>query len=641
MAESRLRAVLSNGRLVFAVTAVACFLGSLGPLASYDVWWHLKAGRMIAESGQVPHVDVFSFTATGRPWTDHSWLAGMALAGIWEAAGTTGLVLYHALMTTASLMIAWVLARRRGVSAGLAGVLTLAACLQLRPLEAARPFLFSFILFIVFACLLQTAFASSVPEGGGARARYWLWGPGGRLALLPPLTLLWANLHAGFLVGFILLGAYGVGEMVRLAAARGGRSYLALLVMEPDGGRLRAMFGMGVASLLASLVTPYGPGVLTYTFRLLGTVKLLGQIQEWRPAPNSRDYAVFWGLLVIGTVVLARSIYATVRGGKLRAEAGQLAVDVILCAGFGIMAARQVRHLPWVMLLTPSVLGYRFSAPSRLVETAGRRLAHAGAALALAVVVAASPFAQAHPRLFGVNEDFVPMKACDFMADHGFIYRPFNSYEWGGYLILRFWPQMQVFIDGRTDLYGDEIIGQYIRVDRAGEGWRDVLSSYDVQMLLLNYRRSSATHFFEDRRWRCVYWDDAALIALRDDVLAAAGPGLTEYRLSNPAVFERSLTDAPAADILAELDGVLARDPKCWTALSFRARCLVRLAEAQPARRNELLKQAREAARQAMDLEDERPAPWKAAADVARALGDKELADRADRNAQKYAKRKT
>ena len=70
---------------------------------------------------------------------------------------------------------------------------------------------------MVFALLLQSAFSSAPPEGGGARARYWLWGAGGRLALLPPLTLLWANLHAGFLVGIILLGTYGAGELVRIA----------------------------------------------------------------------------------------------------------------------------------------------------------------------------------------------------------------------------------------------------------------------------------------------------------------------------------------------------------------------------------------------------------------------------------------
>jgi len=95
-------------------------------------------------------------------------------------------------------------------------------------------------------------------------------------------------------------------------------------------------------------------------------------------------------------------------------------------------------------------------------------------------------------------------------------------------------------------------------------GWQAVLARYDVQMLFLDCLNSRPSYFFDDRRWRTVYWDDVALIALRDDVLAAQQPGLREFALSNPAVFERSLSEAPTADIMAELDAVLARDPKCW-----------------------------------------------------------------------------
>ncbi len=51
---------------------------------------------------------------------------------------------------------------------------------------------------------------------------------------------------------------------------------------------------------------------------------------------------------------------------------------------------------------------------------------------------------------------------------------------------------MHVFADGRTDLYGDDILGQYLKVARGGEGWRDVLASYDVQMLLIDYHLDTA-----------------------------------------------------------------------------------------------------------------------------------------------------
>ena len=453
--------------------------------------------------------------------------------------------------------------------------------------------------------------------------------------------LLWANLHAAFVAGFLLLGAYGVGEMAGIRAAHRGRPFLRLLTREAAGARFRAMFGVGVACLLASVVTPFGPGVLTYSFRLVGGVKLLGQIQEWRPTPHTGEYAIFWALLLLGAALVARAAWSAVRGGRLPQEAGRLVTDVLLFAGFGVMAVHGRRHVAWVMLLAPSVVGARFRLSTGQIEPARRRLVYGCAALVLAAAVALSPFVNGPARLFGIDEDHVPVGACDFIDSHGLVLRPFNSYEWGGYLIYRLWPLVHVFADGRTDLYGDDILGQYLTVARGQEGWRDVLARYDVQMLLIDYRRTASRQFFEDRQWRCVYWDDTALVALRADCYKPGLQGVRELRLSNPAVFDRSLEEAPPADILEEADAVLRGAPNCWTALSERARCLVRLAAVQPERRQELLEQAARAADEALRLQDRQAAPYQARADVARALGDERAAARAEAKARKYAKNRT
>ncbi len=162
------------------------------------------------------------------------------------------------------------------------------------------------------------------------------------------------------------------------------------------------------------------------------------------------------------------------------------------------MAVHERRHVAWLMLLAPSLIGARFALER--AQTEGRRLVYGGATLALAAAVALSPFMHGHARLFGIDRDHAPVAACDFIDEHGLVYRPFNSYEWGGYMIYRLWPWLHVFADGRTDLYGDRILGEYLKVARGAKGWRDVLKHYDVQMLLIDYRRNAAAQFFEDRR---------------------------------------------------------------------------------------------------------------------------------------------
>src|SRR5215831_16285045 len=81
--------------LLFALPAAAFLLGC-HPLADFDIWWHLRAGQLILETGRVPRVDVFTYTNAGRPWIDLYWLYQVALALVFRAGGGSALVLLKA-----------------------------------------------------------------------------------------------------------------------------------------------------------------------------------------------------------------------------------------------------------------------------------------------------------------------------------------------------------------------------------------------------------------------------------------------------------------------------------------------------------------------------------------------------------------
>jgi hypothetical protein len=192
---------------------------------------------------------------------------------------------------------------------------------------------------------------------------------------------------------------------------------------------------------------------------------------------------------------------------------------------------------------------------------------------------------------------------------------------------------VKVFIDGRCLVYGDKIIGEAIQVEEGKEGWEDVLDRHNVQMLLVRYRKRDSAHLFASRRWRCVYWDDVAVIGLRDDVFEARRDGLREFPLSNPTVFHDRLPDADPTAMLAELDAVLARDPECWTAHAFRTQALLRAAEAQPSQAAQLRSEALGEANRAVELQKWHAEPWRALQAAAEATGDAALAARAERKA--------
>jgi hypothetical protein len=300
--------------------------------------------------------------------------------------------------------------------------------------------------------------------------------------------------------------------------------------------------------------------------------------------------------------------------------------DVLLFGGFGILALRAGRHVVWPLLVAPTILG-RHLVPSAPDAEGGLRArqrekpAYAFATIAIAFSVASVPFLQYGMPSAEPAPHKLPTQAVRFIQAEGLYDRPFNTYEWGGYLIWTCWPRMHVFIDGRCLVYGDLLIGYSLAVERGEPRWRRILAGRDARMLVIRYRKQDSAHFFEDDRWRCVYWDDVAVIALRDDVRSERYPDLTQFPLSNPAVFERSLESDRLDPLLLELDAAIGRTPRSWTALAERARCLVRIADRDPAARQGALERALADARAALRLQEDHYEPWVALRDVARALG--------------------
>ena len=78
----------------------------------------------------------------------------------------------------------------------------------------------------------------------------------------------------------------------------------------------------------------------------------------------------------------------------------------------------------------------------------------------------------------------MPVKAVEFVKSHGISGRMFNDYAQGGYLIYHLYPQQQVFIDGRADIYGDEFLQEFINIRQGAPGWDKAFDKYAIDYLI-------------------------------------------------------------------------------------------------------------------------------------------------------------
>ena len=476
-AVSRLPSPLTLAMIV--VTALLVAVALVHNATDADYFWHLATGRLIAERGAVPATDPFSFT-WGGPWVAHEWLGQLVMHLLVSGIGVTATVVVFGALAGAAIWVPAVTARRLG-SRTLPVVLAAAvAALILIPFVTVRPQVFSWVLLGVLVALLLTLDA--------AHPRRILW--------LGPLFVLWANLHGLWVVG---LGAIGLYVLLTLA----GRT-----PMSGHGGWVVA--GMGLA-LVAVMLTPAGPAGLLYPLRYIEPGDWgLANIAEWQ-SPDFHDPAHV-GLLLLVVGLAATGIQPAVPGWM--AAAGLVAV---------VMSLLSLRNEPiaavWCLPLLAAGLDARWrrrvtSHTERHARQ--RRVLEVGLAAISVIAVAAILMPRIQPTEAAARHAGFPVDGVAYLERELPTARVFVEYGWAGFLIDRLADGgARVFVDGRNDMYPEEILEAYSSIRRAADGWQEQLAAYDVEAILLPPSAPLVRAADVDGSGWCAVFEDAGQVVLR------------------------------------------------------------------------------------------------------------------------------
>lgn len=460
-----------------ALLYLGLFCISLFQFTDPDFWWHLSTGRLIVESRSIPHSDPFSFTAAGSPWITHEWLSEIIIYSVDRAVGYVGNALLFSGIALLSVFVMHRLLLKLSVAELPAlGLVALAGTIAL-PYWTVRPQAFTWLLAAVFLHALYCYFR----DGRGL-----LWH-------LPPLMLLWANLHAGYATGLILLGLW-------LAAL------LAERVVWRQPRELRTPLLVGGACLLAVLVNPSGAALLTYPFTyLMGGNPSLELITEWQ-SPNFHEPL---------HLPLAAGIIFLALVGVLGGQRNLFRLGLALL--FTFFALQSSRHQPLfalvLMLVAGDVLRERWSwarAGEWSERSSGGPSALNWSILAAAVLVALVtvpqlPEAQVHREPTTSGSPAYPVDGVAFIREHYPDAHMFNDYAWGGYLIHELYPDQRVFIDGRPDMYGDDFVREYVRITSLQSDWQEILARYEVDLAIIEKHSALATVLREHADWDLVF----------------------------------------------------------------------------------------------------------------------------------------
>src|SRR6266849_4443122 len=502
--------------LAFLIPIVVLFWCTTGVgwlLTDSDTGWHIRAGEWMLNNGRVPTTDVFSFTMAGKPWFAWEWLSDVFMATVHQSGGLAGIVLASLLILGATSVCVYkstvAESRQRLIALALTSLAMAASTIH----WLARPHLVTPLMAAMFCWVLNQVERDSKPR---------------LLLALPPLTILWVNLHGGFFVGIVLLISYGIGAAAGdLVCGIGRNAWI----------RGRQYFVTAGACAIASLLNPYGYRLHVHVARYLGASFHLQHVSEFQ----SIDFHSFTAAYFETMLVLAISAAVWHLGS------GRL-LDVTLLLSWSHLALFSARNIPIFAVVTAPSIGL---AMREWLERAGsiwptqwmgkvvgdfeelaigfrtiansdqRRRWHLVPCVALLVLA----LLLSHPgRTKMLRAEFdrsrFPVDAAGILPQLGRApaIRLYSSWQWGGYLIYRTWPSITVFNDGRTDFYGPAFVKEGLRAWEVAPDWNNILARYGVNAVLLPTDSALASVLRERRDWRPVYQDQVAVLFEKTEV---------------------------------------------------------------------------------------------------------------------------
>lgn len=496
--------VILVGQWIFvAVVAVAFAMAVMKPiiLTASDMGRHLTNGRLFLDQGIIATTNLYSYTHPDFPFLNHHWGSGVLFELARRFRGFVGVSIFGMGIVILSTLLYLRMAWKSGTF-----WLTMTAAFVVLPVFASRaeirPELFSYLLSAVFLWILLGVRGKTM----SAKA---LWA-------LPPLTLLWVNLHIYFFLGIGWMGAFLLDALFRAWRDPSNRSEHLLLArwlimtlaaacaltpLNPNGWR-GAVYPLFIFQNYAYAVAEnqtvfgierngtYPPGLFV---RIAWAVLFISWI--WRLWRDKREDRLPDLAMLILSLFVALISYKAIRNFTI----------------FSYVSIVAMSHA-WSDLDLRAWLGRWTTAVTSAIPVA-----------VLTLLIALWPtYWTSVYGTFGLGIAPNILKSITFFQDYKLHGPIFNNYDIGGFLTYGLYPEERVFVDNRPEAYPGEFFTQILLpMQLKEEDWLRFNAQYGFNVIF--FYRHDATRWgqafmirrLQDPAWAPVYVDAYSLVFVR------------------------------------------------------------------------------------------------------------------------------
>ena len=465
--------------LVFGLVLTATLVGGRYRLLNDPgTLWHVRLGRDILQTGTIPRVDTLSFSRAGQPWVDQSWLFDVALAWLVDFGGWSAVCILFAL----TIAMVYALLARGLLLDGFAPMPVMVVAIFATGIGAIH-FLIRPVVLTLLLVYLTFRLCQHQHERGGIR-----------VFLVPLLTILWANVHGGFLAGPVIVLTAGLGHAIsgRWDAAR--RNAVGLFILA------------GGLCFAAALINPFGLDLYRHVGRLLFSSGVTELIEEYQPIPFGKpDMRVYEWVLIAWLAV------PTFVSGKMsRYEL----VHSLVWLHFSLAS---VRNAPlFALAVAPGLARLLDALPfgktegSKPDDLAAWSIWPAVVAAGLGIVTASGA------TLGGFDPAHWPLAAIPALNRQPPESPLFHEQDWGGMISAESEPTRRVYLDDRFELFGKPFILQYLNALAGGPDWERIRDRNAIALVWVRPDRDLVRRLKDDPEWKIIHEDKISVLFRRD-----------------------------------------------------------------------------------------------------------------------------
>jgi len=485
--------------LIFGLLAIGVPLLLQKPLLNSDgdLARHLASGRYMLEHGSLIRADPFSFTHAGAPAVGFEYGSELLFTLAERAGGLPAVATLAGLLIALTYGLLTRLLLRREVDPLLA-CLTIGVAIALGIEHwTARPHLFTFVAVVLLLGLLER--------------------PAGRFEPLPrtlfvysaALFALWANLHGGFVYGWVLIALYWLGSLGEMVWGKDRPNW------RP---RVQYYLAMLVTAVVVTVLNPHGLSLHRHILDFFGLSFTMSNTTEFLSPnfhePSGKVFLVFL-LLTFGSLAIHSERPSLPRFLVICVAAAFALISVRNIPLFGLIALPVLAlslDPAWRQLPDPTGVRRRFESTVGQTSTLPWILAAVLLVAGLAINRGRIGSMQVIQPQF--DSTVFPVDAVARARAANLQGHLFSEFTWGGYLIYA-WPEQKIFIHGGTDFFGDELFREYRSIRQIEPGWRNRLAGWDISLALLRPETALAHELAREGSWPIWYCDSVAVVLRR------------------------------------------------------------------------------------------------------------------------------